>query len=332
MSGDELGSVGRIPQSSNATPATVFRSIEAWQPTLLMDEAETYVLGREELRGILNSGHTPASAYVLRCQGDDFTPQAFSTWCPKFFALIGELPSTLEDRSICIRMRRKMKGEHVKKFVKGKADGTLAILRSKMARWASDHLQALRDADPDIPTELHDRAADNWRPLLAIADAAGGEWPERARAAAVVLAAQQSDDPQDHGLLLLQDIRNIVLWDEDNKITTERLVNRLIGLEERPWADWKRGRPMNGSDLAAMLRPFGLRSTKVRVSATQTRQGYYLTPFHDVFQRYLRVGPEQAEQPEHGDDYDDDPAPQTFERALRHLGSITVGVKWRPEE
>jgi putative DNA primase/helicase len=303
---DILSGVVRRPLSvSNMTPATVFRSIEKWQPTLLMDEAETYVLGREELRGILNSGHTQTSAYVIRCVGDDFTPQPFSTWAPKFFALIGELPSTLEDRTICIRMRRKMPGEHVKKWKRSEqTEATLSQLRSKMARWASDHHAALRDADPDIPAALHDRAADNWRPLLAIADAAGGGWPEWARAAACALSGQQEVDPQDHGLLLLQDIRDIVRGHDDIKIATAVLVNRLVNLEERPWAEWKHGRPMTGSDLAAMLLPFGIRSKKIRVSASATKRGYSITGFRDVFDRYLRSEAEQLEHPEQPEQFD----------------------------
>ena len=62
------------------------------------------------------------------------------------------------------------------------------------ARWAADQLDALRDADPAVPESVFNRAADNWRPLLAIADAAGGEWPERARNAAVALAAEYTDE------------------------------------------------------------------------------------------------------------------------------------------
>jgi putative DNA primase/helicase len=310
---DILSGVVRRPLSvSNMTPATVFRSIEAWQPTLLMDEAETYVLGREELRGILNSGHTQTSAYVVRGQGDDFTPQPFSTWAPKFFALIGELPSTLEDRTICIRMRRKMRDEQVKKWKRGeKSEAMLSQLRSKMARWASDHHAALRDADPDTPAALHDRAADNWRPLLAIADAAGGAWPGWARAAACALSGQQEDEPQDHALLLLQDIRDIVRWHEDINISTEVLIDRLTSFEERPWAEWKYGRPMTGRDLAAMLRPFGIRSKKIRVSTSATRRGYYITGFRDVFDRYLRSEAEQLEHPEHPElfDIEDDLGP-----------------------
>jgi putative DNA primase/helicase len=74
---------------------------------LLLDEADTFVDGNEELRGILNSGHTGDQAYVIRCNPVTLEPERFSVWCPKSIALIGSLSGTLADRSIEIRMERK---------------------------------------------------------------------------------------------------------------------------------------------------------------------------------------------------------------------------------
>ncbi|MGD1149122.1 MAG: hypothetical protein ABR961_14370 [Thermoanaerobaculaceae bacterium] len=104
-----LGALVRRPLfASNITPAAVFRAVEAYSPTLILDEAETYIRGdNEDLRGILNSGHSKATAFVARTVGDDHDVRLFRTFCPKVAALIGDLPSTLEDRSIAIRLRRK---------------------------------------------------------------------------------------------------------------------------------------------------------------------------------------------------------------------------------
>ncbi len=136
---------------------------------------------------MLNSGHSRDSANVIRVVGDDHEPRQVSTWAPIALAIIGRLPDTLEDRSIEIPMKRRGPGEHVEKF-RRKRLTELADLASMATRWASDNGEVLRKADPDIPAELHDRAADNWEFLLATADIVGGDWPARARQAAVALS------------------------------------------------------------------------------------------------------------------------------------------------
>src|SRR5262249_22899505 len=151
----------------NITPSALFRSIEALHPTLIIDEADSFLGENEELRGILNSGQSKPLAYVIRTVGDDHTPTKFSTWGAKIIALIGSLKPTLADRSIVIRMERKAKSETVQR-IGAKDEATMHCLRDKVARWALDNASTLFAADPAIPDELHDRAADNWRPLLAI--------------------------------------------------------------------------------------------------------------------------------------------------------------------
>ena len=92
--------------SGNITPAALFRAIEAWKPTLLIDEADTFAKMNDELRGILNAGHTRDTAFVVRAEGDANEPRLFSTWAPKVVAAIGRLPDTIEDRAIRIVPRR----------------------------------------------------------------------------------------------------------------------------------------------------------------------------------------------------------------------------------
>ena len=84
--------------SGNITPAALFRAVEAWKPTLLIDEADTFAKMSDELRGILNAGHTRDTAFVVRAEGDSNEPRMFSTWAPKMVAAIGRLPDTIEDR------------------------------------------------------------------------------------------------------------------------------------------------------------------------------------------------------------------------------------------
>ena len=172
----------------NITAAALFRTVEKARPTLILDEADTFISESEELRGILNRGHSHGGE-VIRTVGEDFEPRQFSTWAPVAIAAIGKIPRTLEDRSIRIEMKRRARGEPVERWRADRAHLLLGDVHRKCVRWAQDHLDDLRQADPAVPDQLHDRAADNWRPLLAIADAAGGEWPERARKAAKTLSA-----------------------------------------------------------------------------------------------------------------------------------------------
>ena len=165
--------------AANVTVAALYRTVEQFAPTLIVDEADTFLLTNLALRGILNSGHTRATAFVVRTAGHE--PRLFSTWGARMIALIGRLPATLEDRAIVLPMRRRAPGEAVDRM---RRDGLLRQgdpLRRRTARWVADHLPALRAADPAVPAELDDRQADNWRPLLAIADEAGGAWPDLAR-------------------------------------------------------------------------------------------------------------------------------------------------------
>jgi hypothetical protein len=159
--------VQRPLHTASITPAALYRTIDPYQPTLLIDEADTiFVNGSNtELRGLLNAGLYRSNAYVLRC-GNRKEPQWCSVWCPKAIALIGRLPETLEDRSIVIPMRRKE--EPVETFRYPRVRDLLEPLRRRAARWARDHQKALADAEP-MPPPIHDRAQDIWRPLLGIA-------------------------------------------------------------------------------------------------------------------------------------------------------------------
>lgn len=173
----------------NMTPAALFRIVEKHQPSLMIDEADTFMEGNEEMRGILNSGHTRDTAYVWRCHPETLEPEAFSTWCPMAIAKIGGLPATLETRSIIIPMRQKSKHEHVERLLPSEFVSADA-LKSKAMRWATDHEETLSDREVDLPEALGSRAGDNWRPLLAIADEIGGPYPKQARKAAIVLSRQ----------------------------------------------------------------------------------------------------------------------------------------------
>ena len=277
--------------ASNITPAALFRSIDLACPTLLIDEADTFLKDKDELRGILNSGHQRAQAFVLRVAGDDHTPVKFSTWTSISIAMIGKLPETLADRSIVIPLARKKPEDKVENFRSDNA-GQFAPLKQKIVRWVEDNFAALRSWDGEVPSELHDRAKDNWRPLLAIADTAGGHWPDTARSAARGLS--KNDDESSASVELLVDIKQIFETRDLDRMPTNEILSELHDIEERRWSDWRKGKPLNPSQFARMVKPFGVSPGSIRLEQGRTAKGYKLGDFEDAFSRYL---PAQAGTP-----------------------------------
>jgi hypothetical protein len=264
---------------SNASPAGIFRVVEMHKPTLLIDEADTFLKENEELRGILNSGYRKGGA-VLRTVGDDHEPRLFSTWAPLAIAMIGNLPDTLADRAVACSMRRRKKGERVESFRAGRLKYLKDIVR-QIARWAADHEGELRTADPDIPG-LENRAADNWQPLVAIADAAGGDWPKCVRDIATAAAAARAD--QSTKVQLLADIR--AAFGDLDRLSSEDLTQRLIKMDERPWSEYRGGKPITQNGLSRLLKQFEVTPDTIRIGE-RTPRGYYLSAFDDAFSRYL---------------------------------------------
>jgi len=276
--------------TSNITPAALFRSIDKWMPTLLVDEADSFLKDNEELRGILNSGHTRSGAYVIRTVGEEHEPRTFRTWAPTAIALIGTLPPTLEDRSIVIPMRRKMPDEKVERLRLDRLDYFQEIVR-KCLKWSLDNLEKLKAADPGIPSSLHDRAADNWRPLLAIAELAGAEWLQRAREAAETLSANIEDDSA--RIQLLTDIYSIFESEKVDRMTSKDLVEKLVEKEDRPWPEWNKGKAITVRQVAKLLTPFKIKPSVIRFGGI-TARGYDLHAFQDAFSRYLSVTTKQV--------------------------------------
>ena len=282
--------------TANATPAAVFRVIELAQPTLLMDEADTFLKDNIELRGILNSGHRRWSAFVMRTVGDDHEPRQFSTWAAVAIAMIGRLPATLEDRSIQVTLRRRLSDEKITPFDYSGADDLRRLARMS-ARWCADNKRALGNSCPAMPEGIYNRQAENWLPLLAIADAAGGEWPGRARKAATTLVLASVGEDQSTRTMLLADIRFLFdgCPDENgkptkastDKLTTREIIEGLVAIEERPWADWRAGRSLSPAALAKLVAPFGVIPGNLKIGGDKVLKGYRREHFEDAFTRYL---------------------------------------------
>jgi putative DNA primase/helicase len=290
-----LTTVGRlVPKplaSANVTPATIFRVIDRYYPTMLIDEADTIPM--YELRGILNSGHERRQAFTTRCVGDNHEPTPFSTWAPKAIALIGRLHPTLEDRAIIIEMKRRLPNETVERLPR--SDNAFEELRRKLARWVEDNADRLKSADPQMPEALHDRARDSWRPLFAIADEIGGQWPDNARLAAAKLSTV-SDDNEVNAIQLLRDLKRLFDEEDTDKggiMSSAYIVDALNRMDDRPWAEFDdKGKPFTPSAMAKLLKGFKIKPRQVRVRGIQV-QGYREEQFRYVFERYIGVPPSE---------------------------------------
>lgn len=286
----------------NCTPAALFRAVKdlATRPTILFDEIDT-VFGpkakdNEEIRGLLNAGHR-RGAVAYRCVGEGTRQkvEAFPAYAAVALAGLGDLPDTIMTRSVVIRMRRRAPGEHVEPFRHRVHKEEGHQLRKALAKWTTTVAGELEHAWPTMPPGISDRPADVWEPLLAIADAAGGRWPTRARAACIELVkAAQTTDSGSLGLRLLADLRAV--FGTTDRMGTETVLQRLRELEESPWSDLE-GKPLDSRGLAYRLKPYAITSTKVKIGDASVR-GYHREDLHDAWQRYLPSPAGEAEPPE----------------------------------
>lgn len=276
--------------TSSITPAALFRVVESYAPTLLLDEVDNLGLSeRPELRALLNSGHTRGTASVVRIEGEEHEARCFSTWCPLAMAAIrgSGLPDTVTSRSIKVLLVRKRKGDQVPRLREDRLRGESGPLRRKLVRWTSDHALELREADPCLPDHLDGRAADNWSVLLSLADALGGDWPARARRAALALE-QTASDSDSVGETLLADLRALFEDRAVDRLSSEEMVAALAEFEGRPWAEWgHQRRPISKNQLARLLRAFEIAPRTIRLPSGCTAKGYYGECFEDAWERYL---------------------------------------------
>jgi hypothetical protein len=259
------------------SPAVLFRVVgQQPPPTLLLDELDTWLAKDPELRGLLNAGHKPGS-HAYRCEGYRNAIRAFKAYAPAVLAGIGSLPSTLRDRSILIPLVQAQEGQPHAFFDSNKTELENTLGR-KLARWVKDNLAALQACDPVLPAGAFNRLADNWRPLFAVAQLAGGHWPQRAAAAFASLTVKST--PQQHFVLtLIADIRSLFAQSGAQRMFSTDLANSLRAVHNRPYSQPPQ---ITAIRLARRLAKLGIHSKAVRIGQHRAK-GYDRADFADVF-------------------------------------------------
>ena len=271
----------------NVSPAYLFRKVGCEEGvTILFDEIDT-VFGpkakdNEEIRGLLNAGHR-RGATAGRCvvKGNSIETEEIPAYAAVALAGLGWLPDTIMSRAVVIRMRRRHAGEQVEGFRRRYAVSEGFGVQTKIETWARSKRGEIEW--PAMPAEIQDRDADVWEPLIAVADAVGGSWPDRARAAAVALVAESKEVESSLGIRLLADLRKV--FGSADQMTSREIIRDLLDLEEAPWGDLK-GKPLDERGLANRLRAYGVKSKTIRLG-TATAKGYRREDLHDVWLRYL---------------------------------------------
>jgi hypothetical protein len=209
----------------------------------------------------------------------------FPTFTMAMLNSIGDLPDTIMDRAVVVRMRRRAPHEQVAKWRTHRDVPPLHDLRDRLTAWVREHLDELAKADPPMPVE--DRAADTWAPLVAIADLAGAHWPTRGRQAVLVgvQEAEEGDSEASLRLRLLADLKAV--FGDAKALHTRTILDKLHALEEAPWKDLF-GKALDSYGLSKRLKPYGVKPADVRETGDGPNlKGYKREDLHDAWTRYL---------------------------------------------
>jgi hypothetical protein len=289
------GMANRPLVASNISVGALFRAIDEAGPTLLIDEADTYLGRSSTMRGILNCGNTRRTAYVLRLakigqrqpkgeadEEDDRGSSVvrYSCWCPKAIAMIGKVPETLADRSIVVNMQRKLTAEKCAPL----ADFNPALIVQKCARWSLDEEQDVADWPRLGNEKLNDRASDTYEPLFVIGAMAGSPWEAKIRNAAEVLCAFENTEPDAASLIL--DIMGVFITTEAKRVFSKDLAEALKGKSGWVTYDVTSREAVTELGIAQKLRRYNIRPTTVRIGP-KVSKGYKWEQFLGALEHYV---------------------------------------------
>ena len=278
--------------ASNITAPALFRAIDTCRPTLFIDEADTFLAGNGTLRGLINSGNTWRTAYVLRLsrsrpgrrrrtlENSEPGLKKYSCWCPKVIAMIGRVPDTIADRSIVVPMARKLVTETCAPL----AELHPAEIKSKCARFALDAGPAIAQSAKIRGEGLNDRAADTFDPLYVITRLAGAGWEAKLHAAALALTSPSQF--QNSGAELLLDLFGLFIRSGREKIFSRDLVSALRDDGGGLRSPTLKSSPINEYEISQILRPYGIKPSNLRIGKDVNR-GYVAAEFRDALRRYV---------------------------------------------
>lgn len=295
--------VSRPEMAGNASTAAIVDTIagvsedddEAALPTVLIDEYDQWLPKGGPLVGMLNMGHQRGRPYTRMEQG---RRKKVNTYAWVALAGIGSAPDTIEDRAICIHMRRRLPEETVAPFRRRRDQEPLMALGRKLGAAVAEGMETYAKAEPGNP--LEDRAADNWEPTLTMADwftPAGKannphSWAVRARRAAIVLTAEaEALREASAGVKLLEDIRAVFASKNVTRISTTDLLLSLAKRDVDTWGD------LDDRTMSRMLRSYSIRPKMMQFKTPAGREGargYERAMFADAWKRYLVEGSEDT--------------------------------------
>ena len=276
------------------TGATMFRTIEACKPTLLLDEMDRSPKEKKEMITVVLNAGFHRDGRVDRCDGNEHKVRSFDVYCPKALAGIGDyMTDTVMDRSIKLSMQKKLKSQKVEKFRRYRPEK----LQRKCIRWAKDNAEALIQPQIQMPSVLSDRQEDIWECLFAIAEIAGKEWSKRVYNAAAQQAAGTATDVTDD-LIFLGSIRSFIRENNTPCFSSKRMCKWLNLQEDLPFKDWRLGKGIDQRLLARGLRPFGIFPHSINEGGKKRPKGYSRTDLQEAFGRYLPSEPLPATNPE----------------------------------
>ncbi|MFR9789764.1 DUF3631 domain-containing protein [Streptomyces sp. MB22_4] len=272
----------------NMSTAVLFRIIGKNPRTILVDEADTIFSkagDNEDLRGLLNAGHQ-RNRPAWRISGPEHKPTPYPTFAMAALASIGDLPDTITDRAVVLRMQKRKPSEKVTPFRSRYATPELNALRDKLTAWLGPLRGTAGRMAPTMPVE--DRAADTWEPLVIIADLAGGHWPASARAACVAMTRFEAvqDEQTNLKTRLLRDIHRVFeAHGNPEALSSLDLVTALLQDPDAPWAEHG-ANGLNAYHLGRMLRDFDIRPANYRFDKGRQAKGYARNRFLDSWARH----------------------------------------------
>ena len=289
--------VYRPLETANITLAALFRVINNYKPTVLIDEADTFMDSRGEMAGILNKGYE-RGGLVLRVESDgkELRECAYAVHGPKAMAgimLERHLQDATMSRGIQVPLRRKTKEDKVVRLRLADPE-VFRSLCSRINRFVADHRETLAQGWDELPEQLSDRQQDNWEPLFAIAHCFGPGWYAKAIETALALCVETAP-PKSSSNQLLEDIREVVQGHEGRYIPSADLLDKLNTNADMDWCSYNHGKPLTARQLSRFLSAYGIKTKTVRMKADYTPKGYEVREFEDAFARYLPALPNEPE-------------------------------------